>query len=151
MGRDRSAGDTTSHRGLGAAPERSARHRPARSRPPRLLAGLAFRLAASLAAWPILTQVLFFVGACIAVTSFLALGENFAVLPALRGVVSRGPYAYMRHPAYAGELVMMLACLLSKPSPMALAVLLTAVPFVGLGILTEERLLEEVETYRDYA
>ncbi len=119
--------------------------------PALLLAGLAFRLAAPLAEWPILIQVLFLVGACIAVTSFLALGENFAVLPALRGVVSRGPYAYMRHPAYAGELMMMLACLSSKPSPVALAVLLTAVPFVRLRIITEERLLGEVETYRNYA
>ena len=119
--------------------------------PALLLAGLAFRLAAPLAEWPISIQGVFFLGACIAVTTFVALGENFAVLPALRGVVSRGPYAYIRHPAYAGELVMMLACFLSSPSPMALAVLLTAVPFVRMRILTEERLLNEAETYRDYA
>ena len=46
---------------------------------------------------------------------------------------------------------MMLACLLSRPTPMALAVLLAAVPFVRMRIFTEERLLNEVETYRDYA
>ena len=119
--------------------------------PALVVAGLAFRLAAPLAEWPVSIQGLFFLGACIAVTTFLALGDNFAVLPALRGVVSRGPYAYVRHPAYAGELGMMLACLLSIPSPMALAVLLTALPLIGLRILTEERLLSEVETYRDYA
>ena len=118
--------------------------------PALVLAGLAFRLAAPFAEWPLAIQGLFFVGACIAVATFLALGENFAVLPALRGVVSRGPYAFIRHPAYAGELLMMLTCFLSGPSPMALAVLLTAVPFVRMRILTEEHLLNEVETYCYY-
>jgi protein-S-isoprenylcysteine O-methyltransferase Ste14 len=38
------------------------------------------------------------------VASVLALGRCFGVLPEARGLVTRGPYRWVRHPVYLGEL-----------------------------------------------
>ena len=122
----------------------------ASSLPALVLAGLAFRLAGPLGTWPVFLEVLFLVGAALAIWTFLAMGESFAVLPARRAIVSRGPYRLVRHPAYAGELVMIFACALSAHSVWSALVLVAALPFVALRIHAEERLLSGSETYRSY-
>ncbi|MEM7609500.1 MAG: hypothetical protein AAF411_29490, partial [Myxococcota bacterium] len=48
----------------------------------------------------------FAVAASLAALALIALGPSFSILPARRGVVARGPYAWVRHPAYAAELAM---------------------------------------------
>jgi protein-S-isoprenylcysteine O-methyltransferase Ste14 len=37
--------------------------------------------------------------------SALTLGRSFAILPAVSGLISKGPYRYMRHPIYASYLL----------------------------------------------
>lgn len=37
--------------------------------------------------------------------SALTLGRSFAILPAARGLISKGPYRYIRHPIYASYLL----------------------------------------------
>lgn len=120
------------------------------SLPALVLAGLALRLAAPLGTWPVFLEVAFLVGAALAIWTFLAMGESFAVLPARRDIVSRGPYRLVRHPAYAGELVMIFACALSGASVWSALVLVGAFPFVALRIHAEERLLSNSEPYRRY-
>lgn len=38
--------------------------------------------------------------ACLSLVSFLSLGKRFGVRPALRGLATRGPYRFIRHPMY---------------------------------------------------
>lgn len=78
------------------------------------------------------------------------MGESFSVLPARRDIVCRGPYRLVRHPAYAGELVMIVVCALSNPSLPTALVLVAVLPFVALRIRAEECLLSGSETYRRY-
>jgi len=120
------------------------------SLPAILLAGFAFRLASPLPDWGFLVQGLFASGAALAIAAFSSLGSSFAVLPALRCIVARGPYRLVRHPAYAGELLMFAACALSRPTPLTTAVFGAAIPLVALRIRAEERLLSEDPTYRHY-
>lgn len=120
------------------------------SLPALVLAGVALQWAAPLSTWPVVLEVAFFVGAALTIWTFLAMGESFAVLPARRDIVSRGPYRLVRHPAYAGELVMIFACALSNPSLATALVLVAVVPFVALRIDAEERLLSGSGTYRRY-
>jgi protein-S-isoprenylcysteine O-methyltransferase Ste14 len=45
------------------------------------------------------------VGLLVQVTAKLVLGRCFGLLPAVRGIVTRGPYRVVRHPIYMGYLI----------------------------------------------
>jgi len=113
-------------------------------------AGLALRLAPAPSLWPFCSAVLFALGGLLAVVSFVSLGRSFAVLPAVRRTVSAGPYAIVRHPAYLGELLLVLACFTARPGLWAAIPLTLAVPLVALRILAEEKVLSGSEDYRRY-
>ena len=51
-------------------------------------------------AWPRAGFVLVVLGACLSIASLLTLGKWFGVRPALRGLVTTGPYRLVRHPMY---------------------------------------------------
>ena len=51
-------------------------------------------------AWPAGGLVLVTLAACLSLASLLSLGRWFGVFPALRGLVTRGPYRLVRHPMY---------------------------------------------------
>ncbi|MGH9319263.1 MAG: methyltransferase family protein [Vicinamibacteria bacterium] len=120
------------------------------SAPSIVSAGIAFSIAAPVGHWPLGAQALFTLGAVITVLSFCALGRSFGILPALRPIATRGPYRLLRHPAYAGELLMVLACALSRPSALAAAVVVVSIPLASLRIRAEEALLDSDERYRTY-
>ncbi|BDD11551.1 hypothetical protein FUAX_39830 (plasmid) [Fulvitalea axinellae] len=113
--------------------------------------GLLFRMAKPMYLWTFYSQTVFIVAGLFTVASFLSLGKSFSVLPGLRGIVSKGPYQFMRHPSYLGEIVMSLACLIS-----AKETLLSAIPFALLipalmfRIKEEEKLLSSQYEYLLY-
>jgi protein-S-isoprenylcysteine O-methyltransferase Ste14 len=119
--------------------------------PAFVIAGLALTLGAPLDRWPAAAQALFLAGTLLTVRAFIALGRSFAFFPAVRDVSDRGPYRWIRHPAYAGELLMLAACLLSRPTLLGFGVLGIALPLVWLRIRAEEELLFGIEEYRAYA
>jgi protein-S-isoprenylcysteine O-methyltransferase Ste14 len=121
------------------------------SLPALVIAGCALGLGAPLAAWPPIAEILFVGGTLLTLYAFSSLGRHFAVLPALRGVTTTGPYQWVRHPAYGGELLMIVACALSRPTPLTAAVAASAVPLLGLRIGSEETLLLGSSGYSDYA
>ncbi len=66
-------------------------------------------------------------------------------------VISTGPYALVRHPMYAGVLIMVLGIPLALDSLWGLAILALTVPALALRILDEERLLEkDLSGYKEY-
>lgn len=69
-----------------------------------------------------------------------------------QSVISTGPYAIVRHPMYAGVLVMVVGVPLALGSLWGLAVLAITVPVLALRILDEETLLQEdLPGYTEYA
>jgi protein-S-isoprenylcysteine O-methyltransferase Ste14 len=60
------------------------------------------RWAPGIPAWPEVGLVLVMLGACLSFASLLSLGRWFGVWPALRGLETRGPYRFVRHPMYLG-------------------------------------------------
>jgi protein-S-isoprenylcysteine O-methyltransferase Ste14 len=66
-------------------------------------------------------------------------------------VISTGPYAFLRHPMYAGVLVLLIGVPLALGSYWCLLVLAIAIPGLILRILDEEKLLKkELPGYTDY-
>ena len=121
-----------------------------KSLPALVSAGLALRLAVPVDEWPLPSRALFLLGTLVAIRALFGLGKSFAVLPARRAVVVEGPYRLVRHPVYAGELMMLFACFLARPVPASAAVVLVSLPFMALRIGTEERLLAGCGEYRGY-
>jgi len=68
--------------------------------------------------------------------------------PTAGGLVTTGPYRYIRHPIYAAILYFLWAGIAAHPSLVALAVVLLATAFTAVRIVAEEKLL--VTMYQEY-
>jgi protein-S-isoprenylcysteine O-methyltransferase Ste14 len=117
--------------------------------PPELRENLLtarWRLGAAIAA-----VSLSIVGYAISLWGLFYLRRSFALLVAVRKVVWRGPYAYVRHPMYLGYLIELLGLILSFFCP---AMLILGFGFVMLTVmrarLEEERLIEACPEYGAY-
>src|ERR1700704_4090257 len=76
-----------------------------------------------------------------ALYSLTYLGRRFSIVPEARGLVTSGPYRFVRHPIYLGEIVAGLGLVL--PTLLSLHILVFAV-FVGAQVVRthfEERVL----------
>lgn len=80
----------------------------------------------------------------------LTLGRSFGVLPATRGLVTGGPYRWVRHPIYQGYLVGHIGFLLSNFSLQNLGVLLMLYAAQTIRMLREEAVLKTGEQGADY-
>jgi protein-S-isoprenylcysteine O-methyltransferase Ste14 len=98
-----------------------------------------------------LADVLLICGTAWAVWSLRYLDRNVSVLAQAREVVARGPYRWVRHPLYAGEIV----------SALGLAIAVNSYAAVGLWLVLcglqayragreEQVLLRALPAYRDY-
>jgi protein-S-isoprenylcysteine O-methyltransferase Ste14 len=56
-------------------------------------------------AWPAGGLVLVTLAAFLSIASLLSLGRRFGVRPALRGLATRGPYRFVRHPMYLSYVI----------------------------------------------
>jgi protein-S-isoprenylcysteine O-methyltransferase Ste14 len=90
-------------------------------------------------------------GAVLGILAVVALGSNFDVVPAVRGIVCRGPYQIIRHPGVTAVLIMTGGFLMVHWSPWNAAVLGMTVLVGVVTALLEEDLLRQDERYVDYS
>ncbi len=79
------------------------------------------------------------------------LGRSFGLLPANRGIVCRGPFRLMRHPVYAGWLLMTLGYAICYPSALNMLINFVILPFLMWRIEQEEDVLMGDADYRAYS
>jgi protein-S-isoprenylcysteine O-methyltransferase Ste14 len=80
----------------------------------------------------------------------LYMGRSFGILPGNRGITSKGPFRLVRHPIYAGWLLLTIGYLASYPSWMNCLITLATLPFMVWRMRLEEDLLEADPEYRAY-
>ena len=123
--------------------------------PAVLVGGWVFRYSPS--QWNSVSQILFAGGGSLAIISFAFLGRCFAILPAIRGTVTRGPFAVIRHPAYLGELLMVVACIIAAAGSWSglswnhVLILVVTLSLFVTRIRSEERLLLTSAAYQTYS
>ena len=101
--------------------------------------------------WPALAQIPFCIGIFMAAISLGSLGRSFAILPAVRGIVVRGPFRIIRHPAYAGELIAVASCFLAQIRWASALALAASAAALVVRIRIEESLLSQSPQYREYS
>lgn len=103
-------------------------------------------------AWlpPVVPGLLVISGILIQVSAKLYLGRCFGLLPAVRGIVVRGPYKVVRHPIYAGYLCTHVGLFLVATSWYNLAVFSGLYVCQFMRILEEERVLSTQPEYAAY-
>jgi len=89
-------------------------------------------------------------GNVIQIAAKLFLRRSFGIAPANRGIKSDGMYGLVRHPMYAGYLVVHVGIFLLMPSLLNLVVYAIGWWAQILRLLAEERLLSEDPAYRAY-
>lgn len=103
----------------------------------------------------IIGTCIYTVGLVTAIAARFQLGENWANIETgqilkSQKVVATGVYAYVRHPIYIGDLLLLLGLELALNSWLVLGVLVLA-PVVMLKAIKEERMLaEELSGYEAY-
>ncbi len=90
-------------------------------------------------------------GTVFALYSALKLGRSLSILPEARQLVTRGPYALIRHPLYLGEGIAIVGLTLQFLSPWALIVFGLQCACQVARMTIEERVLSNVfPEYRNY-
>jgi len=89
-------------------------------------------------------------GVTLGQVSRLYLGRRFALLPANRGVITRGPFRFVRHPVYAGWLILSIGYVMAFPSIRNGLIVIAALPLILWRIVQEETLLAADPDFRDY-
>jgi protein-S-isoprenylcysteine O-methyltransferase Ste14 len=90
---------------------------------------------------PWLVRVISLVGMLYSVWGLVSLGRAFDIVPADRGLVTHGPYRFMRHPIYAGELFSVLVMGISQPSIWNVLVMAALAFTLVLRIRWEEKII----------
>jgi len=113
--------------------------------PPLLAPGTAAALAPES-----LTVALSCAGLAVVIAGKITLGRSFALLPANRGIVSRGLYRVVRHPIYMGYLVSHVAFLVASPTLWNIAALIVADGALLARAVCEEETLAKDPAYGEY-
>ena len=95
--------------------------------------------------------VLMFAGMMIQISAKAALWRSYGLIPANRGVKTRGPYRFLRHPMYAGYTLIHIGFLLGFPSLQNFLLYLTTLLIEVARLLREELILRNDPLYREYA
>jgi protein-S-isoprenylcysteine O-methyltransferase Ste14 len=91
------------------------------------------------------------VGEAISLIGLLSLNRSLGVVPANRGVKTRGMYRFVRHPIYCGYCIIDVAMVVQNFSNRNITVAVAHLIVQTLRIISEERFLLQDPIYAEYA
>src|SRR5262249_35636999 len=94
---------------------------------------------------------LMFAGMIIQISAKAALWRSFGLVPANRGIKTKGPYRFLRHPMYAGYTLTHIGFLLGFPSLQNSLLYFTAFLIEVARLMREELILNRDPLYPEYA
>jgi protein-S-isoprenylcysteine O-methyltransferase Ste14 len=100
---------------------------------------------------PELGLVLVIISACLSFASLITLGRLFGVRPALRGVMTKGPYAVVRHPMYLAYVIGDIGYNLQEWNTGTALLVLAGWASLLYRINAEERVLSQDPRWRTYS
>jgi protein-S-isoprenylcysteine O-methyltransferase Ste14 len=90
------------------------------------------------------------VGLLLALLATATLGRHLGVLPAARGLTTRGVYAVVRHPIYAAYLLLLIAYVAGEPSAYNATFAVAACALLVVRLRAEEAMLGRHVDYQEY-
>ena len=116
-----------------------------------LLALIAIPPAGVVVLQALVAKVLIIIGTVSSIWCLWWLGRSFAVMAAARKLVIAGPYAWVRHPLYATESLIVIGCVLLNGTAPAFAIGALQFFFQYRRMVNEEKVLSRaLEGYSDY-
>jgi len=109
------------------------------------------RLVSGDAAWPAGGLLLVTLAACLSLASLLSLGRRFGVFPALRGLMTKGPYRLVRHPMYLAYVIADIGYNLQEWNSGTVLLVMTGWASLIYRIQAEERILSQNAGWPTYA
>lgn len=114
-----------------------------------LLVFMPAGLASSPIAWTAVGLML--LGEVFSVYSVWFLGRSFSLAPQARTLVDRGPYRWVRHPLYVGEIVTLFGAALFRPAPLRFVLVAVIAALQVYRAHQEERVLAQyIQEYAEY-
>jgi len=98
-----------------------------------------------------LATTLMFAGMIIQISAKIVLWRSYGLVPANRGIKTKGPYRLVRHPMYAGYTLTHIGFLLGFPSLQNFFLYLFTFLIEVARLLREETVLNKDPIFRDYA
>lgn len=98
----------------------------------------------------IVPNVLVLISVAIMIYARVTLGRSIGYVPADRGIVTGGPYKFVRHPIYSGAFVTLFAFILRAYSPLNLMFYVVLVGLFMLKSVVEEWFLRDNPEYAAY-
>ncbi|MBN2116307.1 MAG: hypothetical protein JW730_07045 [Anaerolineales bacterium] len=86
-------------------------------------------------------------GLCLALWSIWSLGSSFSIAPAARKLVVQGPYRFIRHPMYAGEILSLFGTCIASLAAWNVCALAIFIASICMRIAKEESLFKNYSIY----